>query len=110
MRWATDASRPTTSRARHVQASASATFGSTDFSMPAPSERTLDSQPPTWNILSGRDGCARSLQGGDSHIRSPSVRARSSARAAPRWSRSAARAWIVSSAALIADSASPPTP
>ena len=109
MRCTSPAGMPSTSRARHAHASPSATLGSTDFSIPAPAERTLDSHPPTWNILSGRVAWARSLHGGASHIRPASARPRASARGGPRWSRSAATAWIVSSAALMADSASPPT-
>ena len=84
MRCASAASMPRTSRARHAQASPSATLGSTDFSIPAPAERTLASHPPTWNILSGRVAWARSLHGGDSHRRPASARPRASARAAPR--------------------------
>ena len=47
---------PRTSRARHAHASPSATLGSTDFSIPAPAERTLASQPADVEHLVGPRG------------------------------------------------------
>ena len=94
------AGRPSTSRARHAYISASATLGSIDLSIAASRVPMLSTQPGLWNWGRGSGEASRSLQGGESHRRRASARARSSLRHGPWWPASAATACVVSSSEL----------
>ena len=86
--------------ARHASVSPSATFGSIALSMGLSKVPRSPSQPGVWNIRSGCGSRRPEKNGGDSHRRAASRRARSSLRAGPSWPCSAAIAWTVSRAAL----------